>query len=207
MKGIIGLYYGFRKHLLKERKKLAVLQCLGRLEEYMTKEFASFIYIQSDRSILPLTNLGSEGEQKIDIALLEGDFSEAISKDNAKIRAFVEVKFLRNLHRVGPGKAEDEIRSNLTNLRRNYGSLTSLSTLGTESSFEEDGKTFMVWYSPHTCEQGTARTIKSDFLKRSQTAHSNSGSNIMTCRSRFYVRCTVISERLSCSARCGHRSF
>jgi len=117
-KGIIGLYYDFRHQLYAQRKKIAVLQCLGKLEEYLTKEFANFIYVKSDMSILPLTNLGRKGEQKIDISLLEGDFSNEVCKDNARIRAFVEVKYLRNLHRVGPGSAEDEIRATLRHLHR-----------------------------------------------------------------------------------------
>jgi hypothetical protein len=44
--------------------------------------------------------------------------SNGIRKDKARIRAFVEVKYLRNLHRVGPGSAEDEIRVTLVDLRR-----------------------------------------------------------------------------------------
>jgi len=118
LKGIINLYYGFRHHLYARRRKIGVLQRLGRLEEYLTKEFAGFVYVESKMSILPLTNLGVQGEQKIDISLLEGDFSKGITKQKARIRAFVEVKYLRNLHRVGPHSAEDEIRATLVDLHR-----------------------------------------------------------------------------------------
>ena len=115
-KGTTRLYYDFLHHLFARRRKIAVLQCLGRLGEYLTKEFATLS--MSNRSHSPAHESRQPGEQKIDISLLEGNFSNGISKDNARIRAFVEIKYLRNLHRAGPHSAEDEIRTTLVDLKR-----------------------------------------------------------------------------------------
>lgn len=124
-KGILSLYQQFILDLRKDWKELARLQALGRLEEYFTKRFANTIYLKSDMSVLPLTNLGKSGEPKIDIALLEGDFSEVdfrhrTYKEKAKISAFVEMKYLRNRHRLGPN-ASDELTTTLKDLKRQLG--------------------------------------------------------------------------------------
>jgi len=104
MKGIDRLYSAFKKSLRVNPKRVASLQVVSRLEEYLTKEFCSVIFLKSEMAILPLTSPGKRADRrKIDLALLEGDLSEALDKRTAKIqrdklviRAFVEVKYLRN---------------------------------------------------------------------------------------------------------------
>lgn len=107
MKGIDKLYNAFKLSLKVHRRKAAPLQVVSKLEEYLTKEFCSVIFLKSNMVILPLTNTGQRADnKKIDMALLEGDLSEALDRRTAKshrdklvIRAFIEVKYLRNRHR------------------------------------------------------------------------------------------------------------
>jgi hypothetical protein len=129
MKGIDKLYNAFKKSLRANPKKVASLQVVSRLEEYLTKEFCSVIFLKSKMAILPLTSPGQRADnRKIDMALLEGDLSGAIDRRTAKsqrdklvIRAFVEVKYLRNRHRFGYSDAQDEIHPVLKNLREQLG--------------------------------------------------------------------------------------
>lgn len=55
---------------------------------------------------------------KIDLAVLDGDFSQSIDRDRAVIRALVEVKYVRNTHRICFGNAEDEVSPTLLSLQR-----------------------------------------------------------------------------------------
>src|ERR1700693_6036753 len=104
MRGIYKLYKALKLSLKTIRKQVAPLQVVSRLEEYLTKEFCSVIFLQSNMAILPLTSPGQRTDKrKIDMALLEGDLSEALNRRTAKsqrdklvIRAFIEVKYLRN---------------------------------------------------------------------------------------------------------------
>jgi len=129
MKGIDRLYNAFKKSLRENPEKVAPLQVVSRLEEYLTKEFCSVIFLKSKLAILPLTSPGQRADRrKIDMALLEGDLSEALDKRTAKsqrdklvIRAFVEVKYVRNRHRFGYSDAQDEIHPILRNLSEQLG--------------------------------------------------------------------------------------
>ncbi len=129
MKGIDRLYGAFKASLRANPKQFAPLQVVSRLEEYLTKEFCSVIFLKSDRAILPLTSPGQRADnRKIDMAFLEGDLSKALDKPTAKsqrdklvIRAFVEVKYLRNRHRFGYSDAQDEIQPTLKNLSKQLG--------------------------------------------------------------------------------------
>jgi hypothetical protein len=129
MKGIDRLYSAFKKSLRVNPKRVASLQVVSRLEEYLTKEFCSVIFLKSEMAILPLTSPGKRADRrKIDLALLEGDLSEALDKRTAKsqrdklvIRAFAEVKYLRNRHRFGYSNAKDEIHPILSNLSKQLG--------------------------------------------------------------------------------------
>jgi hypothetical protein len=122
MNGLIPLYSKFIRALRINRKEIARLQALGRLEEYFTKRFALTIYRESQFTILPLTNLGDRDEPKIDVVLLEGDLSKSVLKQgaykkDARVRGFIELKYLRNRHRIG-SRAEDEITTVLKDLKR-----------------------------------------------------------------------------------------
>ena len=129
MKGVGVLYHAFRKSLRENRAKIAPLQVVSRLEEYLTKEFCSVIFTKSGMNILPLTSPGlSKDGRRIDLALLEGDLSKARNLETAKrfrdkllIRGFLEVKYLRNRHRFGYSDAQDEIRPTLKDLHRQLG--------------------------------------------------------------------------------------
>jgi hypothetical protein len=129
MQGIDKLYNEFKLSLKAHRKKVAPLQVVSRLEEYLTKEFCSVISLKSNMAILPLTSPGQRADnRKIDMALLEGDLSGALDRQTAKsqrdklvIRAFIEVKYLRNRHRFEYSDARDENDSTLKNLRKQLG--------------------------------------------------------------------------------------
>lgn len=131
MEGILPLYNKFIRAVRINRKEIARLQALGRLEEYLTKRFALTIYRESRFVVLPLTNLGNRGEPKIDVALLEGDLSKSVLKQgaykkDARIRGFIELKYLRNRHRIG-SRAEDEITTTLKDLKRQLSVVCNMS--------------------------------------------------------------------------------
>lgn len=116
MKGVVPLYKKFREHLALEKTKIAHLQVLGRLEDYLTKEFAFLILSESGDSVLPIMNVGKKQEgRRIDIALAEGDLSTKNSKPT--IRGFIEVKYVRNRHRWGWNNAEDETGTAFNSLK------------------------------------------------------------------------------------------
>ena len=117
------LYCEFKKHLEKEKRRLAPLQVVSRLEEYLTKEFVSVVLRRSKIPILPITNIGSS--RRIDVILTDGDLNTLEADKNYKptIRAFVEVKFLRNRHRFGKNSANDENMHVLKDLKKQLGDL------------------------------------------------------------------------------------
>jgi hypothetical protein len=132
MKGVIPLYRGFKHHLSsakREQHKLARLQLLCRLEDYLTKEFASFILDASEEGVLPIMNIGKRTDGKrVDIALAEGDLSRAVNKQLAKlcrptIRGFIEVKYVRNRHRWGFEDAQDETEMTFQSLQLQLGQM------------------------------------------------------------------------------------
>src|SRR6267142_1221494 len=105
VKGVLPLYRKFKEHLRNEpHTKLARMQLLCRLEDYLTKEFASVILDKSDGEVLPILNTGKKTDGRgIDIALAEGDLSKVEDKNSADefrptIRNFIEVKYIRNRH-------------------------------------------------------------------------------------------------------------
>lgn len=117
-KGITGLYYDFyRKHLTKAstRNRVAPLQLIGRNEDYLVREFASFVHAQTDGSRACITNSGRPGQSKIDLAVVRtGEDGDHVAE------CFVEAKYLRNRHRMDMRDfgANDEIVPSLKELRR-----------------------------------------------------------------------------------------
>jgi hypothetical protein len=117
-KSILKIYYSYRDKLRKKRAELAVLQLTGKLEDRLTKEFASAIYTESAGALIGLSNVGKRGEQKIDLAVLQGDLSKGLKQENATIRAFIEAKYLRNAHKLCMWNAQDELAGSLKDLKR-----------------------------------------------------------------------------------------
>lgn len=117
-KGILKIYDSYKDKLRKKRAELAVLQLTGKLEDRLTKEFASSIYSESAGALIALSNVGKRGEQKIDLAVLQGDLSKDINQENPKILAFIEAKYLRNAHKLCMGNAQDELAGALKDLKR-----------------------------------------------------------------------------------------
>ena len=99
MKGVGVLYHAFRKSLRENRAKIAPLQVVSRLEEYLTKEFCSVIFTKSGMNILPLTSPGlSKDKRRIDLALLEGDLSKARDLATARIRVSRDTWLMKSFH-------------------------------------------------------------------------------------------------------------
>jgi hypothetical protein len=117
-KSILKIYDSYLRKLRKKRAELAMFQLTGKLEDRLTKEFASSIYSESAGALIALSNVGKRGEQKIDLAVLQGDFSKDIKRENAAIRAFIEAKYLRNAHKLCLGNAQDELAGSLKDLKR-----------------------------------------------------------------------------------------
>jgi hypothetical protein len=117
-KSLLRIYDSYLEKLRAAKAELAALQLTGKLEDRLTKEFASCVYACSAGDLIALSNVGKKGEQKIDIGVLQGDFSKAIDRRNASVRALVEAKYLRNAHKLCLGNAQDEIVGTLKDLRR-----------------------------------------------------------------------------------------
>ena len=117
--GIIRLYYEFLDHLAKPENanRIAPLQLAGKIEDYLTKEFTSFIHTASGGSRYVVVNSGLRGEPKIDMAVLKVDKGQP---SNLLAEHLLEVKFFRNRHRISEidGDAEDEFSTALRDFRR-----------------------------------------------------------------------------------------
>lgn len=114
--GITSFFYSFLGHIKKEKRKFAFLQLVGRLEDYLVKEFIYHIYRESAGNRFALTNTGSKGEQKFDIAILSGYL------EKPSIIGFIEAKYLRNWHRAWSSDATDETTTVLKSLAKQLGS-------------------------------------------------------------------------------------
>jgi len=110
--GVTKFFYGFLKHLGKERNKIASLQLSGRLEDSLVHEFIYYVYSSSKGSRFAFTNLGKANEQKVDIVITSGSY------EKKSIRAMIEAKYLRNRHRFSKSNAEDEIATTLRSLKK-----------------------------------------------------------------------------------------
>lgn len=112
--GITQLYYKFVGHLRSRTEFIAPLQLTGRLEDYLVHEFIGYSFGESGGKLLGLSNLGNRGEQKIDVAFVQGD-----SPDSPVIIGLVEAKYLRNAHRFSPiDSAKDEVATTLKDFQR-----------------------------------------------------------------------------------------
>lgn len=113
--GITSFFYSFLGHIKKEKRKFAILQLVGRMEDYLVKEFIYHIYRESGGNRFALTNTGSKGEQKFDIAILSGYLKKP------SITGLIEAKYLRNWHRAWRSDATDETTTVLKSLRKQLG--------------------------------------------------------------------------------------
>ena len=116
IQGIAPLYYEFTKYLgLPEvRDRVAPLQLVGRMEDYLVKEFARYILRASDGRRFVESNSGRRGEQKVDLVVLR-----AAADGGEILEALVEAKYFRNRHRRSSHctDAMDEIRGSLRSLQ------------------------------------------------------------------------------------------
>lgn len=113
MKGVTPLYYSFFEYLHNQKEKIASLQLIGKLEDYLVKEFCYHVYKESNREVLPLVNFYKKGEQRIDICLFRGKNLEDI-----EIYGMIEAKYFRNRHRLWHYDAKDEITTTLNDFKR-----------------------------------------------------------------------------------------
>ena len=118
--GVISAYSSFRRTIQQQRKKFAFLQLVGRLEEFLVKEFIYHIHRESKGKRFGVTNVGRKSDrQKFDIAILSGrldDLSEAGKLDDPCIVGLVEAKYIRNWHRAWKSNAQDETATSFKSL-------------------------------------------------------------------------------------------
>ncbi len=126
--GVAPLFREFKRHLHQERERIAPLQLVGKLEDYLTKEFASVIIKESGGLVLPIGNFGHIADGgRIDLVLTKGNVSKALDKQSWKklnplrVYALVELKYVRNRHRATFSDATDETSSALGSLHRQLG--------------------------------------------------------------------------------------
>jgi len=100
----------FLKYLNQQKEKISYLQLIGKLEEYLVKEFCYYVFLNSKGKEFAVINMGSNKEQKIDICILTGE-----NLDDPEIKFMVEAKYFRNKHRFRYN-ATDEITTTLKSL-------------------------------------------------------------------------------------------
>jgi hypothetical protein len=113
---VTPLFRAFKKHLKTHRDRVARLQLVGRLEDYLTKELAYVILIQSQGAVLPVGNLGTaKDNRRIDLVLVKGNLSKAFDRETAReakaknyVHALFEMKYIRNRSRTGFANTCDE---------------------------------------------------------------------------------------------------
>ena len=117
--GVVPHYRALYKRLEKQKNRIAPLQLLGRIEDLLTKEFATSILERSRCSTVPILNVGdSKDGRRIDVALISGDISKGVVKTKLRIWGFVELKYLRNKHRIGEASSADENEPTFKSLHR-----------------------------------------------------------------------------------------
>ncbi len=125
--GITRLYYGYLKHLAKPStlRRIAPLQLVGKIEDYLVKEFATFVSNSSESTRFCIVNSGNKNEPKIDLALIKR------SKSGYVAEALIEAKYFRNRHRLSKTDldAVDEHKQSLVELKKQL-SYTPEATLG-----------------------------------------------------------------------------
>lgn len=113
--GVVQLVEEFRAHLGHDdvSSRVVPLELSGRIEDYLVREFMQYVFLRSCGLMFCEFNLGSRGEQKVDISILSRD-----TRGEECIRAFLEAKYLQNRGRRWAGIREkyDEIRGTLARL-------------------------------------------------------------------------------------------
>lgn len=114
--GITKLYYAYLDHLrqTKTRGRIAPLQLRGKIEDYLTKEFVSFVLTASEGSRFAIVNSGNKNEPKIDLALIKN------SKEGYIAESFIEAKYFQNRHRLSNKDmdAVDQHNASILELKR-----------------------------------------------------------------------------------------
>ena len=119
---ITKLYYAYLDHLEETTQRLAPLQLTGKIEDYLTKEFVTFLFRVSEGFRFAIVNSGIKGEPKIDMAIIKGGPEEFV------VESFVEAKYFRNRHRMSPkdmdavdehAKSLDELKKQLSFIPKN----------------------------------------------------------------------------------------
>jgi len=117
--GFIGLYYDFCKYLNENRERIAPMMLSGRIEDYLVKEFAYYVYTSTDGRLFVFVNLGKRGERRVDICIMDKD-----KMDSLYICGMAEAKYIHNNHRISIDSATDEIFTSLKNLGEQIGRYT-----------------------------------------------------------------------------------
>ena len=116
--GGVTTYYNKYVNEMKEKqkKRLAPLQLVSKIEEFLVKEFANFVISESSGKDFVLTNYGCKGEPRIDMCFITGEHKKPY------IYGMLEAKYFRNIHRITEvSKARDELSGGLNSLHKQIG--------------------------------------------------------------------------------------
>lgn len=104
---------GFVTHLEQRRKHIGLLQLTGKLEGYLTHEYVTYLFYQTEGSAFGLTNLGRSQESQVDIVMLR----KQPTHPSQEIYELIEAKYFRNRHRNWrDASAFDEVTPSLKSL-------------------------------------------------------------------------------------------
>ncbi len=95
---LVKLFISFKTSLAKERKKLAVMQLTGKIEDVLTREFAFHIVATGKGNYFPLMNYGEQGERKYDLCILKRRYNDPLGPLwDPVITTFIEAKYISNI--------------------------------------------------------------------------------------------------------------
>ena len=81
----------FIKELKRQEEKIAYLLLIGKEEDYLVKEFCYVLFEKSHGEYFAITNMGDQGENKIDICVIKGEDLDNL--DTLKIIELIEAKY------------------------------------------------------------------------------------------------------------------
>lgn len=106
----------FIKELKRQEEKIAYLQLIGKEEDYLVKEFCYVLFEKSNGEYFAITNMGDQGENKIDICVIKGEDLDNL--DTLKIIELIEAKYFRNKHEFRTHLGDDDISSPMKELNK-----------------------------------------------------------------------------------------
>ncbi|QWT45940.1 hypothetical protein [Azospira inquinata] len=102
------------------KSRIAPLQLMSKVEDYITKEFSCFVFDKYRGELFSYLNYGGEGERKFDVVFFRRlNGGKDCCKENFEAIKIYELKYFGNIHRTSTRRsAIDEHGESLKDLKR-----------------------------------------------------------------------------------------